>query len=206
MKETDNGSQRAAPGFMARSTKETIACSVNGMRMQGFTGWPDVWAACVRRTHGWRTPPRWCPRDWLEEIDAESIASACQAILIFEPDRGPSLESFVYHRVLSGALARYRKEWGYALRCGRRSSSGADAYGTNLIDDQDAAAVERQKLMGSMTALPEDDRRLIECLYWDGQTERDIAGRLGITQQAVSKRKRKILLKLRVNLANSRRT
>jgi RNA polymerase sigma factor (sigma-70 family) len=205
MKETDNEIHSAAPGYMARGTRETKACTVNGMLLQGFTSWPGVWAACVRRTHGWRTPPRWSPRDWLEEIDAESIASACQAILIFEPDRGPSLESFLYHRILAGALARYRKEWSYAFRCGRRSSSGDDAFGTKLIDDQDAAAVERQKLMGSMTALPEDDRRLIECLYWDGHTERDVAGRLGITQQAVSKRKRKILLKLRENLANSLR-
>jgi RNA polymerase sigma factor (sigma-70 family) len=53
-----------------------------------------------------------------------------------------------------------------------------------------------------MTDLPEDDRRLIECLFWEGRTEQDIAGRLGITQQAVSKRKRKILLKLRRNLLN----
>jgi RNA polymerase sigma factor (sigma-70 family) len=201
--ETDNAIHSVAPGFMARSAKETIACCFNGMLMQGFTNWPDVWAACVRRTHGWRTPPRWSPRDWLEEIDAECLASACQAVLIFEPDRGPTLESFVYHRILAGALARYRKEWIYALRCGRHSSSGDDACGINLIDDQDASAMEGKKLMGSMTALPEDDRRLIECLFWGGQTERDIAGRLGITQQAVSKRKRRILLRLRENLADS---
>ena len=121
MKETDNGSQRAA--------------RFHGPLNQGNNRLLGQWNAdariyrlarrlgrSVRRTHGWRTPPRWCPRHWSEEIDAKSIASACQAILIFEPDRGPSLESFVYHRVLSGALVRYRKEWGYAL-CGCCSSS-----------------------------------------------------------------------------------
>jgi RNA polymerase sigma factor (sigma-70 family) len=202
MKLTQNGIHAAAQGHIALPTRETSAGSIDGLLMQGFASWPDVWAACVRRTHGWRTPPRWSPRDWLEEIDAEGIASACHAVLIFEPDRGPSLESFVYHRILAGALSRYRKEWSYALRCIRRSSSGDDARGTDLIDDLDAAAVQGQRLMGSMTALPEDDRRLIECLYWEGRTEQDIAGRLGITQQAVSKRKRKILLKLRRNLVN----
>ena len=156
----------------------------------------------MQRTHAWRTPPRWCPRDWLEEIDAESIASACQAIRIFEPDRGPSLESFVYHRVLAGALSRYRKEWSHALRCIRSPSLKVEAKGTDEVDDQDAAAVEEKRIRRSMIDLPEKDRRLIECLFWEGRTEKDVAGGLGITQQAVNKRKRRILVQLRTNLAN----
>ena len=44
-----------------------------------------------------------------------------------------------------------------------------------------------------MTGLSEADRRLIEHLFWEGWTEAKVAGRLGISQQAVSKRKRKIL-------------
>ncbi len=193
-------------GLFAPATRETSPGSLKGLLRQQFDNWPDVWAACVRRTHAWRTPPRWCPRDWLEEIDAESIASACQALRIFEPNRGPTLESFVYHRILASALARYRKEWIYALRFKHLPSPSDDPSGASLVDDQDAADVEEQRLAGSMTALAEDDRRLLECLYWEGRTERDIAGRLGITQQAVSKRKRKILTKLRRVLGNFRQS
>ncbi len=66
--------------------------------------WPRVWAACVKRT----APPGGYRPDGLrgtgwEEIDAEGIAAACQAVRPFDPSRGPSLSYFVYHRVLSGA-------------------------------------------------------------------------------------------------------
>jgi DNA-directed RNA polymerase specialized sigma24 family protein len=48
-----------------------------------------------------------------------------------------------------------------------------------------------------MTDLPDSDRQLIERLFWQGFTETEIAGGLGISQQAVSKRKRRILTALR---------
>lgn len=203
MKPTEQNVFFAPPGSDGGRGSETTASSINRLLKQRFPNWPDVWAACVQRTHAWRTPPRWSPRDWLEELDAESIASACHAIRIFDPDRGPSLESFVYHRILSGALSRYRKEWSYALRCIRSPALTVKANGTDEIDDRDAAAVEEKRIRRSMIDLPDQDKRLIECLFWEGRTEKDIAGGLGITQQAVNKRKRKILVQLRTNLANA---
>ena len=56
---------------------------------------------------------------------------------------------------------------------------------------------------GLINDLPEPDRNLIECLFWEDRTEREIAGRLGITQQAVSKRKHRILDELRETLTQT---
>jgi RNA polymerase sigma factor (sigma-70 family) len=157
--------------------------------------WPRIWGACVRRTRSWPVPPRWTPRDWREELDAEGIAAACTAIRNFDPTRGPTLGSFVYHQILSSALARYRQEWSYALRCrpGLDGQEGLCLSG----EEQLAADDDSERLRNTMGRLVEDDRRLIQRLFWDGWTESQVAGSMGISQQAVSKRKQKILHELR---------
>jgi DNA-directed RNA polymerase specialized sigma24 family protein len=164
---------------------------------ESLPDWPGIWEACVRRTHAWRAPPRWSPRDWWEEIDAEGIAAACDAVRLFDPSRGPSLGCFVYHQILAAALARYRQEWNYALRY--RLSSAGPALASRSDDDV-ATDLEEGRLRRLMTGLAQADRRLIERLFWEGSTEAEVAGCLGISQQAVNKRKRKILLTLRRSL------
>jgi RNA polymerase sigma factor (sigma-70 family) len=167
---------------------------MNGWLEHYIKDWPRIWSICTGRTHSWRVPPRWSVSDWWEEIDAESIAAACHAIRIFDPNRGPTLNSFVYHQILASALTRYRQEWTYALRYGLSSSEDPSHPGT---DDQLAIEQDEDQLKRLMTRLPEADRRLLERLFWEGRTETEIASGLGITQQAVSKRKRKILTELR---------
>jgi RNA polymerase sigma factor (sigma-70 family) len=164
---------------------------------ESLPDWPGIWGACVRRTRAWRVPPRWSPRDWWEEIDAEGIAAACDAVRLFDPSRGPSLGCFVYHQILAAALARYRQEWSYALHY---PLSSTDPALESRSDEDVAIDPEEGRLRRLMTGLSEADRRLIEHLFWEGWTEAKVAGRLGISQQAVSKRKRKILLTLRRSL------
>ena len=157
--------------------------------------WPRIWGACTRRTRSWPVPPRWAPRDWREELDAEGLAAACTAIRNYDPNRGPTLGSYVYHQILASALARYRQEWTYALRCrpGLEGHEGLSPSG----DEQLAADDDSERLRTTMGRLIEDDRQLIHRLFWDGWTESQVAGSLGISQQAVSKRKHKILVELR---------
>ena len=174
-----------------------LSKSMNSWLQHHMKDWPRVWAACTGRTHGWRVPPRWSVKDWWEEIDAESIAAACHAIRIFDPSRGPTLSSFVYHQVLASALSRYRQEWTYALRYGRANSEDHSVAGG---DEQFLIEQEEERLKRSLTRLPAADRRLLERLFWEECTETEIASGLGITQQAVSKRKRKILTELRRDL------
>jgi RNA polymerase sigma factor (sigma-70 family) len=187
----------------ASEREQRIFPSVDGWLQEKLPDWPRVWAACVRRTHAWRVPPRWSTRDWWEEIDAESVASACHAMRIFDPERGPSMASFIYHHILASALARYRQEWNYALRYGISPSSEERLVGIDDVENRFVADQEEIRLKRLMTDLPETDRSLIESLFWDGRTETEVAGGLGISQQAVCKRKHKILNKLRNTLAKT---
>jgi RNA polymerase sigma factor (sigma-70 family) len=156
--------------------------------------WPRIWGACRRRIRSWPSPPRWTASDWREEIDAEGIAAACKAIRQYDPGRGTSIGSFVYHRILTGALARYRQEWSYARRC---SSSPLSRDAIPEADETATLAEDSEHLRRSMSLLVDDDRRLLERLFWEGSTEVEVAGSMGISQQAVSKRKLKILAELR---------
>jgi RNA polymerase sigma factor (sigma-70 family) len=177
--------------------------SVTDWLQHRLAEWPIVWAACTRRTRRWRVPPRWSLCDWREELDAECIASACRAIRIFDPERGPTLASFVFHTVFASALARYRGEWSYSLRYARSPCSWSDPGGTDAVEERFAAAEEKQAVKRLINELPEIDRRLIQCLFWEDRTETEVAGGLGITQQAVSKRKYKILNAMRMTLTKT---
>ncbi len=186
-----------AEATAVRSTRRdsgALSDSMNGWLQHRMKDWPRVWSACTSRTHAWRVPPRWSVSDWFEEIDAESIAAACHAIRIFDPHRGPTLSTFVYHQILASALARYRQEWTYALRYGLSSTEEPGVAGG---EDRFTIEQEEEQLKRSLTSLPEADRHLLEHLFWEGRTETEIADGLGISQQAVSKRKRKILTALR---------
>lgn len=173
---------------------EAGRASPHGCLLRLIPGWPSVWTASASRIHGWRAPPHWSLRDWWEEIDAESLAAACQAVRVFDPARGKCLSKFVYHRILAKAIARYRTEWSFASHIGRAWAT-ADLREESLSTPTDAETHER--LLASVTDLTGTDRRLIELLFWDGLSEEAVAKELGITKQAINKRKRKILLGLR---------
>jgi RNA polymerase sigma factor (sigma-70 family) len=152
-----------------------------------------IWAGCVRRIRAWRTPPHWCPRDWLEEALAQGAAAAWQALHDYDPERGVPLSAFVRQRVLSSVWTRYRQEWAYALHI----NPVADADGCADPSDDSAMVFEEQNGLRDLLALlSESDRWLIEQLFRDGRTETELASELGISQQAVSKRKQKILFRL----------
>ena len=57
-----------------------------------------------------------------------------------------------------------------------------------------------ERLREALKMLSEPERRLVEHLYYDELTERETAAIYGISQPAVTKRKHKIIQKLRVIL------
>ena len=57
-----------------------------------------------------------------------------------------------------------------------------------------------ERLHEALQALGEEERQLLEYLYYDELAEREVAAILDISQPAVTKRKHKILQKLRNNL------
>ena len=154
---------------------------------------PLDWLAlsgCLRRIRRWRVPPHWSSRDWSEEMGAEATLAALQAARDFDPTRGVPWEAFLRQRVRRAALARYRREWTYALR--RVSVPALDEYGAEGGGPPSREAVFAL-LQEALGRLPRSDVWLIEGLFWGGQTEARLARDLGVSQQAVSKRKKNIL-------------
>jgi RNA polymerase sigma factor (sigma-70 family) len=141
-------------------------------------------------------PPRWSPHDWQEEARAQGTLAACEALRAFEPGRLVPLDAFLYHRVVASVRTRYRQEWSFGRRC--RSAAA--------LPDRAAAAADRpepellDRLAALLETLDEGERRLILQLFWDGRTEDQLALDLGITRQAVNKRKQRLLQQLRSDL------
>jgi DNA-directed RNA polymerase specialized sigma24 family protein len=91
---------------------------------------------------------------------------------------------------LASALSRYRREWSYALR--RVPAAALDEFGAaerRGLPSREALIALLQEAVGR---LPQPDARLIEGLFYEGKSEANLAECLGISQQAVNKRKRTI--------------
>jgi DNA-directed RNA polymerase specialized sigma subunit len=161
---------------------------------------------CFSRIGSWRTPPNWSNREWLEEIKAHAIAASCRALCEYDPTRGVPLEAFVYQRVIARVLTRHRQEWSYALRFVSNGDSEKDedidsSSSRDRSDAVDLAQSENQgaiydELKHAIASLSESNRWLITQLFWNEQTEIDIAHALGIGRRAVNKRKHAILRSL----------
>jgi DNA-directed RNA polymerase specialized sigma24 family protein len=161
---------------------------------------------CFSRICSWRTPPNWSNREWFEEIKAHAIAASCRAICEYDAARGVPQEAFVYQRVIARVLTRHRQEWAYALRFASHNGSEKDedidsSSAHDRSDAIDLAQSENQcaiydELKHAIASLSESNRWLITQLFWNEQTEVDIAYALGIGRRAVNKRKHTILQSL----------
>jgi RNA polymerase sigma factor (sigma-70 family) len=197
MRANPNGEQQEVKGAMATSESLSGLNGALGLAMQsGF-----------KRTRSWRVPPNWSQDDWLEELTAVATAAAWQALCDFDPERGVPLAGFGYCRIISRCLARYRKEWRYALhlvasdsreeesttfeRPELNASSAVPVNGTHRSSDD---------LRGAIRALPAKQRRLIEQLFWEERTETEVANTMNINQSTINRRKRTILKSLRMKL------
>lgn len=154
-----------------------------------------VVSSCLRRIRRWRVPPSWTPREWFEEIEAEANVAGLQAFQEFDETRGVPREAFLRQRVMRRSLALYRREWSYAVR--RVIEEELDRRAEPGKKDLARYVARLLFLQRSLALLPAPDLGIIEGLFWGARSETEIAAELGITQQAVSKKKRKILAVLR---------
>lgn len=119
--------------------------------------------------------------------------AALLAIRDYAPALHVPLGAYVRMRVMGQLLARYRREWTYARRQVSvgwlgRAQARPEPEGDGLIGRDLKLALGR---------LSRSDQQLAWSLYWLGESEQVIAHRMGISQQAVSRRKCKLLGTLR---------
>jgi hypothetical protein len=150
--------------------------------------------SCLRRIFRWRVPANWSVSDWRNEMRAEAACAAWQAVCDYDPSLGVPFHVFARSQVLISTLTRYRREWAYALRS-TQEYDPESSY-SKLLDSA-ASEVFRDWLGPALARLPKLDLWLIEQLFLRDRTETDIAAQIGITQPAISKRKRAIVMQLR---------
>jgi DNA-directed RNA polymerase specialized sigma24 family protein len=147
--------------------------------------------ACLKKVRKWPEPPRWSKRDWSEEIRAELSMAAIEASRDFDESRGVPWEGFLSHRLMARALSRYRREWSHAIHLVSLEAMGE--YAPPDVDGLPLRDTLLRLIHEALERLPPADASFIEGLFWGGDTESTLAHSLGISQQAINKRKRNIL-------------
>jgi RNA polymerase sigma factor (sigma-70 family) len=154
-------------------------------------------------------PPNWSRSDWFEELTAVGFAAAWQAVCEFDPELGVPLAGFVYCRIMSGCLACHRKEWRYALHLAANDSAETETTTFKRVyltassaGKVNGAHASNDDLRGVVSALPAEQQRLIEQLFWEERTETEVAGATGTNQSTINRRKRTILNGLRIKLCD----
>ena len=150
--------------------------------------------SCLKRIFRWRVPPNWSFSDWRNEMRAEAACAAWQAVCDYDPSLSVPFIAFARQRVLTSTLTRYRQEWAYTLRAAQEydpekpNSKVLDSTTSEVFNDWPDSALAQ---------LSKPDLWLIEQLFLRDRREGDIAIQIGITQPAISKRKRAIIMQLR---------
>jgi DNA-directed RNA polymerase specialized sigma24 family protein len=172
------------------------ACGNNDLRY-AFNGDLDsVLHRVVWKVRSWRIPPNWAAHDWFDEVKAIAAAAGCRAEIDYDPQRRVPLSAFVYRRALTCVWTRYRQEWAYSLRFLREDK--IDGHDGGASDGSaPEVALRDNSVQCALTKLPKLDQWLIRQLFWNESSEEQLAITLQISQQAVSKRKGRIVRRLR---------
>jgi hypothetical protein len=156
--------------------------------------------SCLKRIFRWRVPPNWSFSDRRNEMRAEAACAAWQAVCDYDQSLNVPFIAFARQRVLTSTLTRYRQEWAYAFRSAQEHDPASsdskllDSTTSEVFDDWPGHALAR---------LSKPDLWLVEQLFLRDRTEADVAAQIGITQPAISKRKRVIVTQLRRYIART---
>ena len=150
--------------------------------------WNEVLERCLRRAGAWRQPPNCNFQDWMEEMRAQGAAAGWQAVCEFDSTREVPREAFLYQRIMAALLGRYRQDWAVGLHC------IAWEEANRMATEEPLPYID---LYAALALLEEEDRCLLTQLYWQRETEAEVARDRSISQQAVSKRKLLLLKRLR---------
>ncbi|WP_165066810.1 sigma-70 family RNA polymerase sigma factor [Paludisphaera rhizosphaerae] len=154
--------------------------------------------SCLKRARRWRPPPRWSSREWCEENRAEAALILLAAERAFDSGRGVSWDSFLRSRLMAGLITRLRSEWRSARFLIDEKSQ--DVLDLQPLSEREFTEDELKILYASIGRLSLSDRQVLQALYWDGLSESRAALILGVSQQAINKRKRTIIVRLQALL------
>lgn len=146
--------------------------------------------AAARRLYG-----RGLPR---EELFQEGAIGLILAARGFRPERGLAFSTYAFSRIMGQMRHAIRREQA-ALRRGLPRAE-ADSR-IPAPDDTEAAATDRVLARELLCALEERERELIRLRCMEGLTQKEAAGRLGLTQVQASRAQKRALEKLRRFLA-----
>ncbi len=152
---------------------------------------------CLGRARHWRVPGNWAKAQWAEEISAEAELAA----VAFTPKNAVELPVQTRQQsvIQNHLLQRYRQEWCFNRHCGGQVIAEPVAAPVQSQRDSNAARIQQ-----ALAALPASDRELITQLYWEKQTETQIALEAGVSVPAICKRRQRILQRLSGLLKNIR--
>jgi DNA-directed RNA polymerase specialized sigma subunit len=125
---------------------------------------------------------------------AEAACATWEAVCDYDPSLNVPFSAFARQRVLTSTLRRYRQEWAYALHSAPEHDP--EISDSRRLDSATSALFDACQ-GHALAPLSKTDRWLVGQLFLRDRTEADIATQIGITQQAISKRKRAIVMKLR---------
>jgi RNA polymerase sigma factor (sigma-70 family) len=153
-----------------------------------------IWRACRWHIRARRRPPSgWSWPDWWQEIEAVCFARALEALHQFDLARGVPLAAFLHTQVHYALSERYRQEERFAAHC--HGDFGAPRESAD--HEESNAAAEGVTAWLALQALPDDERRLLERLVLEDESEARLASELGVNQSTISRRKQKLLKSLR---------
>jgi DNA-directed RNA polymerase specialized sigma subunit len=154
-------------------------------------------SSSLHRIFRWRVPPNWSVSDWREEIRAEAACAACHAAQDYNASLGVPFGAYARQRVLARTLTRYRQEWAYALRM-------AQELKPEVSDEKMSASIAPALLdqwpRCTLDRLSKSDLWLVGQLFLRERSESDIAKEMGVSQQAISKRKRTIIRRIKTEM------
>lgn len=157
----------------------------------------------------WRTPPHWESIEWREELKSVAYLAGFDADTFYDSMQHGDYSHYLFSRVLGALQTHHRREWRYQVRCCVHLPSGGSVHDRVVPTDDfadclslmDVDALEsRLWVQHCIEHLDARDRELLMALYFDGLTESMLAHRWGVSQSAISQRKRSVLKRLRALL------
>ena len=159
---------------------------------------PNTIGKSLARALAWGTPPNWSVQGWAEELRQIACLAALEALRDSPDTAEVMLGAFLYQRVISKVRHHARREWRFALPlsipAGQDTAPLEEVLSPAPTPDQHAL---RRELLVCVSALPSHQRNLLVRLFWLDSTELQEAKALGLSQSAVNRRKRSVVMALR---------